>query len=111
MDQKQKKASFFYQLAWTTDRERLPEMSSLEEQKLPKMEIHSSTELEDVHKLASATQSSFQDIQLDPTMEKKTLRRFDMFLLPQIAILIVIGYLDRSNIGKDSLTHTLSSYV
>ena len=77
-------------------------MSSLEEQKLPKMESHSSNELDDMHKMESATYGSVQDIQLDPVIEKKTLRRFDLFLLPQIAILIVIGYLDRSNIGKDS---------
>lgn len=39
-------------------------------------------------------------VEIDPELEKQALRRFDIFLLPQIAILIIISYLDRSNIGS-----------
>lgn len=37
---------------------------------------------------------------VDPVIEKRALAKFDKFLLPQIAILVMIAYLDRSNIGK-----------
>ena len=37
---------------------------------------------------------------VDPELEKQALRRFDMFLLPQLAILTILAYLDRTNIGK-----------
>ena len=73
-------------------------MSSLEDQKLPEPEIQS---MDDMAKTASANQGTVQDLQLDPAMERDTLRRFDLFLLPQIAILIIIGYLDRSNVGEE----------
>ena len=36
---------------------------------------------------------------IDPELEKRTLRKFDLFVLPQMMILILIAYLDRSNIG------------
>jgi hypothetical protein len=42
------------------------------------------------------------DIYVDPVIEKRALSKFDKFMLPQIAILVLIAYLDRSNIGKDS---------
>lgn len=32
--------------------------------------------------------------------EKRALRKFDMILLPQIALLILVAFLDRSNIGN-----------
>ena len=68
--------------------------------KQAKMDIEQPKEMTDIHKMASVTPGVCQDIQLDPLLEKTTLRRFDMFLLPQIAIVIIIGYLDRSNIGN-----------
>lgn len=37
---------------------------------------------------------------LDPELEKQALRRFDLFLLPQLALLTILAYLDRTNIGK-----------
>lgn len=37
---------------------------------------------------------------IDPDLEKRTLRTFDLFVLPQMMILILIAYLDRSNIGN-----------
>ncbi|OBT54221.1 hypothetical protein VE04_06003 [Pseudogymnoascus sp. 24MN13] len=37
---------------------------------------------------------------VDPVIEKRALAKFDKFLLPQIAILVMIAYLDRSNIGN-----------
>lgn len=38
--------------------------------------------------------------EIDPELERRTSRKFDIFLLPQIAILIICAYLDRTNIGK-----------
>lgn len=37
---------------------------------------------------------------IDPQHEKRTLRKFDLCVLPQMMILILIAYLDRSNIGN-----------
>lgn len=47
----------------------------------------------------SLESGSLETIQLDPILLKQTMRRFDMFLLPQIALIIIVAYLDRSNIG------------
>ena len=54
----------------------------------------------DVCKTESDRLGAVTEMQLDPEMERKTLRKFDMCLLPQIAVLIIIGYLDRTNIGR-----------
>ncbi len=40
------------------------------------------------------------DIYVDPVIEKQALSKFDKFLLPQMAIMVLIAYLDRSNIGR-----------
>lgn len=77
--------------------------SAEETHKQAKMDIEQPKEMTDIHKQASVSPGISQDMRLDPELEKTTLRRFDMFLLPQIAIIIVIGYLDRSNIGKSNI--------
>jgi hypothetical protein len=48
--------------------------------------------------------SAVTGIFVDPVIEKRALSKFDKFLLPQIAILVLIAYLDRSNIGNLGLT-------
>jgi hypothetical protein len=35
----------------------------------------------------------------DPAFERRTLRKFDKWLLPPLAIILLIAYLDRSNLG------------
>lgn len=40
------------------------------------------------------------DIYIDPALERRTMAKYDKFLLPQMAMLIILAYLDRSNIGK-----------
>lgn len=35
----------------------------------------------------------------DVELERRTLRKFDFFVLPQFMIMVLISYLDRSNIG------------
>ena len=35
----------------------------------------------------------------DVELEKRTLRKFDFYVLPQFMIMVLIAYLDRSNIG------------
>ena len=39
------------------------------------------------------------DIYIDPVKEKTILRKFDMLALPQFIIIMVLAYLDRTNIG------------
>lgn len=36
----------------------------------------------------------------DALMEKRAWRKFDKFLLPQMALVIILAYLDRTNIGR-----------
>lgn len=33
-------------------------------------------------------------------MEKKVLHKFDKWVMPQMALLVLFGYLDRTNIGE-----------
>ena len=54
----------------------------------------------DLNNLNSAIQGSVTTLQIDSELEKQTLRKFDIFLLPQLAILVIVAYLDRSNIGE-----------
>lgn len=74
-------------------------MSNLEDQKTPDIDTNAPDEM---HKTQSFNQGYVNEIHLDPMLETQTLRRFDLFLLPQIAILIIIGYLDRTNVGMCS---------
>lgn len=39
------------------------------------------------------------NVVIDPILEKRTISKFDKFMMPQMAILMLIAYLDRSNIG------------
>jgi hypothetical protein len=41
-----------------------------------------------------------QDLSYDHEAEKKVLRKFDKFLLPPLAVILLIAYLDRSNLGN-----------
>lgn len=41
---------------------------------------------------------------VDSGLEKQALRKFDMFLLPQLAFLTILAYLDRTNIGESWVT-------
>jgi hypothetical protein len=41
-----------------------------------------------------------QDLSFDSEAEKKVLRKFDKFLLPPLAVILLIAYLDRSNLGN-----------
>lgn len=45
-------------------------------------------------------QTATVNIFVDPVIERRALRKFDKYLLPQMAILVLIAYLDRSNIGN-----------
>ncbi|KAL6401151.1 high-affinity nicotinic acid transporter [Ilyonectria robusta] len=40
------------------------------------------------------------NVVIDPIVEKRTISKFDKFMMPQMAILMLIAYLDRSNIGN-----------
>lgn len=38
-------------------------------------------------------------IVIDPVLEKRAIAKFDKFMMPQMALLMLIAYLDRTNIG------------
>ncbi|KAL1856484.1 hypothetical protein VTK73DRAFT_8235 [Phialemonium thermophilum] len=40
------------------------------------------------------------DLYIDPQLERSTVAKFDKYVLPQMAVLIILAYLDRSNIGN-----------
>jgi hypothetical protein len=40
------------------------------------------------------------EIYIDPVMEKRIIWKFDMLALPQYILIIVLAYLDRTNIGE-----------
>lgn len=39
-------------------------------------------------------------IELDPELERRTLRKFDKYLLPPLSVILLLAYLDRSNLGQ-----------
>jgi hypothetical protein len=39
-------------------------------------------------------------VQIDRDVESKVYQKFDKYLLPQVALLTILAYLDRTNIGK-----------
>jgi hypothetical protein len=39
------------------------------------------------------------DIYIDPALEKSIISKFDRYLMPTAALLVLLAYLDRSNIG------------
>lgn len=39
-------------------------------------------------------------IELDPELERRTLRKFDKYLLPPLGVILLLAYLDRSNLGQ-----------
>jgi len=43
---------------------------------------------------------NFAEPYVDPAIEKRALRKFDIFLLPMILIIVIIASLDRSNLGN-----------
>jgi hypothetical protein len=40
-----------------------------------------------------------RDIYTDPELEKRVMAKFDKYVLPEFAVVVLIAYLDRSNIG------------
>ena len=41
-----------------------------------------------------------QDLSYDTEAEKKVLKKFDKFLLPPLGVILLVAYLDRSNLGN-----------
>jgi len=39
---------------------------------------------------------------VDKAVERRILHKFDKWVMPQMALLVLFGYLDRTNIGKFS---------
>lgn len=51
----------------------------------------------------SDSEQGESDVYIDPELEKRTLRKFDKWVLPQFMLLVLIAYLDRSNIGESNI--------
>jgi hypothetical protein len=49
--------------------------------------------------LPEKVEESDGSIHIDPELERKVLKKFDMLVMPQFIIIILLAYLDRSNIG------------
>ncbi|RFU74610.1 high-affinity nicotinic acid transporter [Trichoderma arundinaceum] len=50
--------------------------------------------------MPSYTPGTLSHIAADSELEGKALRRFDIFLLPQLALVTILAYLDRTNLGN-----------
>ena len=48
---------------------------------------------------------------VDPVLERRVLRKFDCYVLPQILVMVLLAYLDRSNIGSISLHSPATSII
>jgi hypothetical protein len=40
-----------------------------------------------------------EDVYIDPEVERRTIAKFDLYMMPQMMILQIVSYLDRTNIG------------
>ena len=47
---------------------------------------------------------------IDPTLEKRVLRKLDRNLVPLVSVLYLLAFLDRSNIGKQTGEHKRHRY-
>lgn len=45
------------------------------------------------------SEDALQRIHIDPAIQARALRKFDYLVIPQIMIISIIGYIDRSNLG------------
>ncbi|CAG9953998.1 unnamed protein product [Clonostachys rosea f. rosea IK726] len=50
--------------------------------------------------MPSVASGALSQVPVDLEFEKQALKKFDMFLLPQLALLTSLAYLDRTNIGN-----------
>ncbi|KIV85596.1 hypothetical protein PV11_01274 [Exophiala sideris] len=60
----------------------------------------SETKVEPQDTVTAPSIDGSSDIYIDPILERRTMAKYDKFLLPQMATLIILAYLDRSNIGN-----------
>ncbi|KAF4991688.1 hypothetical protein FGRMN_7661 [Fusarium graminum] len=78
-------------------------MASLFDKKIPLGQLSSTSPSSDgavLEAMPSIAPGTLSPVVVDSEMEKQALKRFDMFLLPQLALLTVLAYLDRTNIGN-----------
>jgi hypothetical protein len=58
----------------------------------------------------SNPQLGANEIFIDPVVLKRITSKFDKFMMPQMAVLMIIAYLDRSNIGLFQLPSWVSAF-
>lgn len=50
-------------------------------------------------------------VEVDPVLERRVIRKFDLLVMPQMVLLVILAYLDRSNIGKCFLFSCFRSHA
>jgi len=46
------------------------------------------------------SEQGIAEVFIDPNLEARVITKFDRFLMPQMALMVIIAYLDRSNLGN-----------
>ena len=67
------------------------------------MQEEPSTNMEKANALDSSSGEvgiAAHHVEIDPALERRVVRKFDLLVMPQMVLLIILAYLDRSNIGK-----------
>lgn len=49
--------------------------------------------------------------ELNAAQERRVLSKFDIFVMPYMALLVLFGYLDRTNIGNHSDSQAMRIYL
>ncbi|XHG03871.1 hypothetical protein AWENTII_007159 [Aspergillus wentii] len=49
---------------------------------------------------ANLAAGQIDEVQIDPDLERRTVAKFDKYLLPQLFVILILAYLDRSNVGN-----------
>jgi hypothetical protein len=48
------------------------------------------------------------DVYIDLAVQRRAMRRFDLYVLPQIMIISILGYMDRSNLGESPMLQSFT---
>lgn len=52
------------------------------------------------HELGHESDQSSQTAVIDPEVERRCIRKFDRLVMPQMLLIYLLSYLDRSNLGE-----------
>lgn len=63
------------------------------------MDSHTKDEDAQQSSLKGQTLEANELLEVDKALEQRIIGKFDKWLMPQVALLVLFGYLDRTNIG------------